>query len=115
MQAAAPCRIHYKLPGHTGSVNDSVFHPHQPIIASWSILDAQGKAQYVQWARNEGQSLSSDDDFFSIKGYYKNHVKVVLTRVKRVIGIAYKDDPTIFAWELMNEPHCQTYLEFSIP
>eukprot|EP01018_Ginkgo_biloba_P008514 Gb_04261 [translate_table: standard] len=70
-----------------------------------------GKAQYVQWARNAGQSLSSDDDFFTnptAKGYYKNHVKAVLTRVNSVSGIAYKDDPTIFAWELMNEPRCQS-------
>eukprot|EP01018_Ginkgo_biloba_P023225 Gb_20498 [translate_table: standard] len=77
-----------------------------------------GKAQYVQWARNAGQSLSSDDDFFTnptAKGYYKNHVKAVLTRVNSVTGIAYKDDATIFAWELMNEPRCQTYIEFSIP
>ncbi|XP_024540287.1 U5 small nuclear ribonucleoprotein 40 kDa protein-like [Selaginella moellendorffii] len=29
-------RILYKLPGHTGSVNESVFHPTQPIIGSCS-------------------------------------------------------------------------------
>jgi len=70
-----------------------------------------GKAQYVQWARNAGQNLNSDDDFFTnptVKGYYKNHVKTVLTRVNSITGVAYKDDPTIFAWELMNEPRCQS-------
>lgn len=38
-----------------------------------------GRKQYVQWAREQGQSLSSDDDFYSnvvVKGFYKNHVKV---------------------------------------
>ena len=38
-----------------------------------------GKAQYVQWARNAGQNLNYVDDFFTnptVKGYYKNHVKV---------------------------------------
>ncbi|XP_058087633.1 mannan endo-1,4-beta-mannosidase 7-like [Magnolia sinica] len=72
-----------------------------------------GKKQYVQWARNQGQYLTSDDDFFSnsvIKGYYKNHVKTVLTRFNSMTGVAYKDDPTIFAWELMNEPRCTSDL-----
>ncbi|CAN6239316.1 unnamed protein product [Urochloa humidicola] len=72
-----------------------------------------GKKQYVQWARDQGHSLNSDDDFFTnsvTKGFYKNHVKAVLTRVNKLTGVAYKDDPAIFAWELMNEPRCQSDL-----
>ncbi|XXG78842.1 hypothetical protein AAC387_Pa09g0018 [Persea americana] len=72
-----------------------------------------GRKQYVQWAREQGQSLSSDDDFYRnpvVKSYYKNHVKAVLTRRNSITGVAYKDDPTIFAWELINEPRCQSDL-----
>ncbi|KAK6924390.1 Glycoside hydrolase, family 5 [Dillenia turbinata] len=68
-----------------------------------------GKKQYVDWARSQGQYLSSDDDFFRntvVKGYYKNHIRTVLTRYNKFTGIHYKDDPTIMAWELMNEPRC---------
>lgn len=40
-----------------------------------------GKQQYVDWARSQGQSISSEDDFFTnsvVKGYYKDHIKVCL-------------------------------------
>ncbi|CAD6206935.1 unnamed protein product [Miscanthus lutarioriparius] len=69
-----------------------------------------GKAQYVKWARDDGGlNFTSDDDFFSdqtVKGYFKNHVKNMLTRVNTYTSVMYKDDPTILAWELMNEPRC---------
>ncbi|XP_068668212.1 mannan endo-1,4-beta-mannosidase 6 isoform X2 [Aristolochia californica] len=68
-----------------------------------------GKAQYVKWGKAAGLNLTADDDFFSdstVKSYYKAHVKTVLTRVNTITNITYKDDPTIFAWELMNEPRC---------
>ncbi|KAJ1699759.1 hypothetical protein LUZ63_008271 [Rhynchospora breviuscula] len=72
-----------------------------------------GKKQYVQWARDKGHYLNSDDDFFTddvVKQYYKNHIKAVLTRVNSITGLMYNDDPSIFAWELINEPRCQNDL-----
>ncbi|KAI6672583.1 hypothetical protein NL676_000489 [Syzygium grande] len=79
------------------------------LVNNWNAFG--GRNQYVQWARNSGQSLNNDDEFFTnsvTKGYYKNHIKAVLTRKNTITGVAYKDDPTIFAWELMNEPQCQS-------
>ncbi|XP_049935938.1 mannan endo-1,4-beta-mannosidase 6-like isoform X2 [Nymphaea colorata] len=35
-----------------------------------------------------------------------NLKSTVLTRVNSFTNVTYKDDPTIFAWELMNEPRC---------
>ncbi|KAL6633485.1 hypothetical protein ACP70R_026156 [Stipagrostis hirtigluma subsp. patula] len=81
------------------------------LVNNWG--DYGGKQQYVQWARDQGHYLGSEDDFFRssvTKDFYKNHIKTVLTRVNKITGVAYKDDPTIFAWELMNEPRCQSDL-----
>ncbi|TVU18763.1 hypothetical protein EJB05_34876 [Eragrostis curvula] len=84
-----------------------------PLVDNWSD-GYGGKAQYVKWARDAGINVTSNndgDDFFShqtIKGYYKNHVKNMLTRVNTYTNVMYKDDPTIFAWELINEPQCRS-------
>ncbi|XP_039128178.1 mannan endo-1,4-beta-mannosidase 6-like isoform X2 [Dioscorea cayenensis subsp. rotundata] len=77
------------------------------LVNNWEAYG--GKSQYVRWGKQAGLNLTSEDDFFSdpiIKGYYKAHVKNILTRVNTYNNVTYKDDPTIFAWELMNEPRC---------
>uniref|UniRef100_A0A7N0UBZ6 mannan endo-1,4-beta-mannosidase n=1 Tax=Kalanchoe fedtschenkoi TaxID=63787 RepID=A0A7N0UBZ6_KALFE len=68
-----------------------------------------GKKQYVDWARSRGQFLGSDDDFFRnqmMKEFYKAHIRTVLNRYNTITGVVYKNDPTIMAWELINEPRC---------
>ncbi|KAI4322677.1 hypothetical protein L6164_022347 [Bauhinia variegata] len=71
-----------------------------------------GKTQYVKWAWEEGIGLSSSNDSFffdpSIRSYFKNYVKTLLTRKNTITGIEYRNDPTIFGWELINEPRCMT-------
>ncbi|KAG6404882.1 hypothetical protein SASPL_132459 [Salvia splendens] len=71
-----------------------------------------GKTQYVKWAWEEGVGLSSSNDSFfydpSIRRYFKHYIKTVLTRRNTLTGIEYRDDPTIFGWELINEPRCMT-------
>ena len=65
-----------------------------------------GMQQYVNWA-----GLSSHDDFYineTIKGWYKDYVKTLLEHENVYTGVAYKDDPTIFAWELANEPRASS-------
>ena len=46
------------------------------LVNNWN--DFGGKNKYVQWARERGQNVKNDDDFFThpVKQYYKNHVQV---------------------------------------
>ena len=37
---------------------------------------------------------------------YKDWLKVLVLRVNTVNGRVYAQDPTIFAWDLINEPRC---------
>lgn len=51
--------------------------------------------------------LKKSTDFYTsdpAKAAYRSYVKYLLTRVNTYTGIAYNEDPTIMAWELMNEP-----------
>ncbi|XP_074373553.1 mannan endo-1,4-beta-mannosidase 5-like [Apium graveolens] len=74
--------------------------------------DFGGRGQYIQWATNSAgiQFINGNDDFYThhvVKAYYRNHVQRVITRVNTITRTAYRDDSTIMAWELMNEPRCQ--------
>jgi mannan endo-1,4-beta-mannosidase len=73
-----------------------------PFTNNWS--DFGGMDQYVAWA-----GLGHHDDFYTdpaIRGWYQAYVSHLLNHVNSLTGIAYKDDPTIMAWELANEPRC---------
>ena len=38
---------------------------------------------------------------------YKDYVKTMTSRVNTINGRTYCQDPTIFAWDLLNEARCQ--------
>lgn len=38
---------------------------------------------------------------------YKNYVITIIKRINTINGRKYGDDPTIFAWDLLNEARCQ--------
>ena len=62
---------------------------------------AGGKHTYTDWEND-----SNEDDFYSnptVIQDFKNHIAHILNHVNQYTGIAYKDDPTIMAWETGNE------------
>ncbi|GAQ82979.1 hypothetical protein KFL_001310095 [Klebsormidium nitens] len=70
-----------------------------------------GKDRYVQWSQQARAGGSNPDDFYSndyTRDLYRKFVSAVINRQNTFTGIYYKNDPTIFAWELMNEPRCES-------
>jgi mannan endo-1,4-beta-mannosidase len=74
-----------------------------------------GMAQYVAWSENE--EVPRDLPFPAYTEYasrfyasaqcqrwYRAHIEAIVGRTNSITGVPYRDDPTIFAWELANEP-----------
>ena len=86
----------------------------QLCLTNW-WRDTGGVTQYLRWA---GINDAADDSYkFGINNekailfysnpetrrLYREHLEKLVTRKNTITGVAYRDDPTIFAWELMNE------------
>jgi mannan endo-1,4-beta-mannosidase len=66
-----------------------------------------GMQMYANWHNAlYGTSLSKTAFYTNdvIKGWYKDWLEHVTGRVNQKTGVPYAEDPTIFAWELANEP-----------
>jgi mannan endo-1,4-beta-mannosidase len=73
------------------------------LVNNWS--DYGGIDRWTLWRFG---SLHHDA-FFSdpvIRGWYKELATLLAGRVNAVNGRVYREDPTLFAWELANEPRC---------
>ncbi len=69
--------------------------------------DFGGMDQYLAW-----YGLTKHHEFYTderVKQAYKDYVTHLVNRVNKFTGVAYKDDPYIFAWNLANEPRMRNY------
>src|SRR5215212_3581593 len=86
----------------------------QLCLTNW-WRDTGGVTQYLRWA---GINDAADDSYkFGINNekailfysnpetrrLYREHLEKLATRRNTITGALYRDDPTIFGWELMNE------------
>jgi len=91
----------------------------QLCLTNW-WRDTGGVTQYLRWA---GINDAADDSFkFGIntekatlfysnpetRRLYREHLEKLATRRNTITGVLYRDDPTIFGWELMNEAQAIT-------
>jgi mannan endo-1,4-beta-mannosidase len=68
--------------------------------------DYGGVGAYLDWAGLPKAGFGARDRFFAdehTRALYRAHLDRLLERTNSVTGVRYVDDPTIVAWELMNE------------
>ena len=66
---------------------------------NWHVQD--GLFQYVKWGGS-----TNPGDFFTdpaIIQLFKDHITAIVNRTNTLNGRKYKDEPAIFAWDLINE------------
>lgn len=54
-------------------------------------------------------NLTNVEDFYTdpaAMDLYKSFAEAIITRTNTINGRVYSEDPTIFAWDLLNEPRC---------
>ena len=64
----------------------------------------------LSWAGLSGGSHTNRAQYFTneqCKQWYKDYAKHFAERTNYFTGEKYKDDPTVFTWDLMNEPRYQ--------
>ena len=61
--------------------------------------------RYIEWSKTAGAKTDFFTDW-SVRGMYRAHLRYFTSRVNTLTGVPYMDDPTIFAWNLINEPRC---------
>ena len=127
-----PSRVSPKLQKEPGVYNDTIFRGLDYLLAemaergmkavlylnnSWEWSGGYG--MYLEWA-GEGKALIPAEVGYQAycesvsrfvtnekaKEFFADHVRHVVSRTNTVTGKPYKDDPTIFSWQIGNEPRC---------
>eukprot|EP00884_Botryococcus_braunii_P017464 jgi/Botrbrau1/4400/Bobra.105_2s0043.1 len=84
---------------------DAADHRSEGIPPEQANVD--NKWAYVNWVPS---AEGVEDNFYvnsEVKAIFKDHMKTLVNRVNTINGKVYKDDPTVLAWNLLNEPRCE--------
>jgi mannan endo-1,4-beta-mannosidase len=73
------------------------------LVNNWRAFG--GIDQYLMWyGRDKHHEFFSEPE---LRQAYKNWAQHLIMRKNTITGRLYRDDPTIFAWGLANEPRCK--------
>ena len=74
-----------------------------PLINYWDELG--GICQYNTWAgaENPSQNMKFFITNTNTQHWYRNYISMLLNRINTETGIAYKDEPAILSWQIINE------------
>lgn len=72
--------------------------------------DYGGVPMYLRWLGLPGDGMAKESFYSDERAHalFRAHVGRLLARKNSLTGVRYVDDPTIFAWELMNESTVET-------
>ena len=71
-----------------------------PLVDNWRYYHG-GKHTFTDWRHVDAETLFYADK--SVISDFESYIEHILNRVNSYTGIAYKNDPTIMAWESGNE------------
>ena len=127
-----PTRVEPTLQKEPGIYNDTIFRGLDRLLVEMAERGMKavlyinntwewsgGYGMYLEWA-GAGKALIPAIDGYQAfmesvshfitnekaKGLFADHVKHVVSRTNTITGKPYKDDPTIFSWQIGNEPRC---------
>lgn len=78
-----------------------------PVVDSSGDVSTEGFTPEQRVYESQRKALFFQDE--GCRRMYKDHMRVVLERRNTVNGRAYKDDPTILGFDLLNELRCSSY------
>lgn len=119
LQFTIPCSVHYSLQSVTYrnryTANNLFKLDDAVCLSQFWLMRCQQKSCLSPYCRcyytNYTTTASTCDDFFTDTNaiqLYKDWVKTITSRNNSITGVTYGNDPTIFGWDLINEPRCDS-------
>lgn len=79
------------------------------VLALGNLWNAfKGPEHFLNYATGsaDGKTVLDFYQDRATRDMYKAHISRIVNRVNTITGKRYRDDPTIMAWNVMNEPRC---------